>query len=107
MSAPPICNFQFTIFNLQSCHRPQGGSANLQFSICNLATARKVVLGHLKAQETQGNATERYQWKLQLVRGLYDHGWTAEDVRQLFRLIDWMMALPLDLHGPGSRRVKG
>jgi len=57
----------------------------------------QVVLGHLKAQETQGNATERYQWKLQLVRGLYDHGWTAEDVRQLFRLIDWMMALPLDL----------
>jgi hypothetical protein len=57
----------------------------------------QVVLAHLKGQETQGNATERYQWKLQLVRGLYDHGWTAEDVRQLFRLIDWMMALPVDL----------
>jgi hypothetical protein len=28
------------------------------------------------------------------VRGLYERGFGAEDVRQLFRLIDWLLALP-------------
>jgi predicted DNA-binding ribbon-helix-helix protein len=28
------------------------------------------------------------------VRGLYERGFSAKDVRELFRLIDWMMALP-------------
>jgi hypothetical protein len=32
--------------------------------------------------------------KVQLVKGLYDRGWAAEEVRELFRLIDWMMDLP-------------
>jgi hypothetical protein len=31
---------------------------------------------------------------VQLVKGLYDRGWAGEEVRQLFRLIDWMMDLP-------------
>jgi flagellar biosynthesis/type III secretory pathway protein FliH len=31
---------------------------------------------------------------VQLVKGLYDRGWAAEQVRELFRLIDWMMDLP-------------
>jgi hypothetical protein len=34
---------------------------------------------------------------VRLVRGLYDRGLTAEQVRQLFRLIDWMLQLPEDL----------
>jgi hypothetical protein len=28
------------------------------------------------------------------VRGLYERGFSAEDVRQLFRFIDWLMELP-------------
>ena len=31
---------------------------------------------------------------MQLVKGLYGRGWAAEEARQLFRLIDWMMDLP-------------
>src|SRR5207302_4910505 len=53
-----------------------------------------VVLAHLKARETQGNPTNRHTWKLRLVRGLYERGFSAKDVRDLFRLIDWMMELP-------------
>ena len=56
-----------------------------------------VVLAHLKALETRRDPVQRRQWKIQLVKGLYEHGWSAEDVRQLFRLIDWLMDLPQEL----------
>ena len=57
----------------------------------------QVVLAHLKALETRKDTASRYAWKVRLIRGLYDRGWTAKDVRQLFRLIDWMMTLPAEL----------
>jgi hypothetical protein len=56
-----------------------------------------LVLAHLKALETRHAAHERHRWKLRLVKGLYERGWAAEKVRQLFRLIDWMMELPPEL----------
>jgi hypothetical protein len=59
----------------------------------------QVVLAHLKAQETRQEPANRYAWKVRLVRGLYERGWTAEDVGQLFRLLDWLMALPEGLPG--------
>ena len=52
---------------------------------------------HLKTLETRRLPQQRYRWKLELVKGLYDHGYNAEDVRQLFRFIDWLMMLPEDL----------
>lgn len=55
-----------------------------------------VVQAHLKALETRGDDEARHHWKLRLVRGLYERGWTAERVRPLFRLIDWLMELPED-----------
>jgi hypothetical protein len=54
----------------------------------------KVVLAHLKALETRQDPEGRRAWKFRLVRGLYERGFKAEDVRQLFRLIDWLMELP-------------
>jgi len=54
----------------------------------------QVVLAHLKALETRGDPAARRLWKWRLVRGLYERGFDAEDVRQLFRLIDWLMELP-------------
>ncbi len=54
----------------------------------------KVVLAHLKAQETHGDPAGRYNWKVRLVRNLYERGSSPKDVRDLFRLIDWMMELP-------------
>jgi hypothetical protein len=54
----------------------------------------KVVLAHLKARATQGDAAARHAWKIRLVRGLYDRGFKAKDIRELFRVIDWMMQLP-------------
>jgi hypothetical protein len=54
----------------------------------------KVVLAHLKTLETRGDPAGRRTWKLRLVRGLYERGFSKEDVRQLFHVIDWLMELP-------------
>jgi hypothetical protein len=54
----------------------------------------RVVLAHLKALETRDDPEERSTWKTRLVRGLHARGFRSEDVRQLFRVIDWLMELP-------------
>jgi hypothetical protein len=56
-----------------------------------------VVLAQLKELETRGVPAERRLWKVRLVKGLYDRGLNADQVRQLFRLIDWMVELPEEL----------
>jgi hypothetical protein len=53
-----------------------------------------IVLAHVKARETHSKPVERHAWKIRLVRGLYERGFSAADVRELFRLIDWLMELP-------------
>ena len=58
----------------------------------------KIVLAHLKALETRADPANRKTCKLRLVRGLYERGFGAKDVRELFRLIDWLMALPPPLN---------
>lgn len=56
-----------------------------------------VVLAHLKTRETRGAPDARLSAKTQLVKALFDKGLGAEDVRRLFRFIDWIMALPKPL----------
>jgi hypothetical protein len=56
-----------------------------------------VVLAHLKTLETRGAPADRHVWKVRLIKGLYERGLAAEDVRQLFRFIDWIMNLPKPL----------
>ena len=54
----------------------------------------QVVLAHLKARQTHDDPAGRHAWKVRLVRGLYERGFSPKDVRELFRLIDWLMELP-------------
>jgi len=56
-----------------------------------------VVLAHCQALETRRDPASRHLEKLRLVKSLYEHQWSKEDVRQLFRLIDWITSLPEDL----------
>ena len=56
-----------------------------------------VVMAHLRTKATPQNPESRLQWKLNLVRRLYDRGYSREDVVQLFRFIDWIMILPKEL----------
>jgi len=53
-----------------------------------------VVMAHLKAQETKRNANQRKEWKLSLIRRLYESGYSRRDVLHLFKFIDWVMILP-------------
>ncbi len=54
------------------------------------------LLIHVDDPETRSPA-DRKSWKLRLVKGLYERGMDAEDVRQLLRFIDWIMDLPQEL----------
>jgi hypothetical protein len=56
-----------------------------------------VVMSHLKARATHGDPPSRLRWKMHLVRGLYEGGWERQDVLELFRFVDWVLALPAEL----------
>src|SRR5580700_6835005 len=56
-----------------------------------------VILAQLKVLETRHAPATRWRWKLRLVKGLYDRGLNREQVRQLFRVLVWMLALQTDL----------
>lgn len=53
-----------------------------------------VVLAHLQTQATRHKPNERYAAKMTLARLLYRRGYDRQEVLELFRFIDWMMALP-------------
>ena len=54
-------------------------------------------MAHLKTQETRRQPQQRLAWKLSIVKRLYQTGYNREEIRALFGLIDWMMALPKNL----------
>ena len=55
------------------------------------------MLAHLESLATNGDPTARYRSKWALIRNLYGRGLNAEQVRQLMRLIDWLLELPREL----------
>ena len=67
----------------------------------NLETNRNpfatVVMAHLKAQQTTQDRSARKTWKLILIKRLYERGYEREDIINLFKFIDWLMSLPLEL----------
>ncbi len=56
-----------------------------------------VIMAHLQAQATRRDDVERKAWKWTLIRQLYERGYARQDILQLFRFIDWLLALPLEL----------
>lgn len=55
-----------------------------------------VFLAHLAAQDTAGRPEQRRRVKWTLTRMLYEKGYSRERIQALFRLIDWLLALPGD-----------
>jgi hypothetical protein len=53
-----------------------------------------VTMAHLKMLETHQQSQQRKEWKFGLMRRLYERGWQAQDIRNLYRFIDWIMILP-------------
>ena len=55
------------------------------------------VLTHLRAMESKSDPEKRLFWKLTLVKNLYKRGFSKQDVINLYRFIDWIVSLPMDL----------
>lgn len=53
-----------------------------------------VVMTHLRAKTTQRYPQTRLRWKIDLVKALYAKQFTRHEIAELFRFIDWVMALP-------------
>ena len=53
----------------------------------------QVARAQIEALRTAGDPEGRYRAKWRLVRKLYELGYNAEELREIFRLIDWMMHL--------------
>jgi hypothetical protein len=56
-----------------------------------------VVLAQLYAIQTRDDPIGRKTRKLRLLKALLKRKWTDDEIRELFRLIDWIMSLPDDL----------
>ncbi|MCA1596198.1 MAG: transposase [Chloroflexi bacterium] len=64
-----------------------------------------VVAAHLQAMATTRDAQGRLEWKYRIVRGLYDRGWSRQDVLELLRIVDWIMTLPAELELQFTRMI--
>jgi hypothetical protein len=60
-----------------------------------------LVRAHLLALDTRRDEEARAAGKLRLIRGLYERGLDAEDIRHWYRLLDWLLDLPEEM----ERRV--
>jgi hypothetical protein len=77
--------FQFTMIKLLD-YRDRW--AELEQSRNPFAT---VVMAHLKTLETKRHAAQRKEWKLYLIRRLYESGYSRSEILNLFKFVDWAM----------------
>ena len=64
-----------------------------------------VVMAHLKTKETISNLSEREQWKWNLSRLLYEKGYNRKQIVDLYKVIDIMMALPIELQANFEKKI--
>jgi len=64
-----------------------------------------VVMAHLRTMETRKDDRERLRFKLNLSKSLYRRGWKRQEIIDLYRFIDWIMALPDDLEKAYHREL--
>jgi len=64
-----------------------------------------MTMAHLTTLATQGKPQQRQQGKWDLVRRLLEKGYDQEDIRKLFRSLDWMMTLPEELQQSFEERL--
>ena len=54
-----------------------------------------ITAAHILTRQTRKEHQERYEAKLRLVRILYKRHWDKQRVIDLFKVIDWLMTLPV------------
>ncbi len=65
-----------------------------------------IVMAHLKTQTTRKLPQERLNWKLSIFKNLYQKGYNKKQIRELIRVIDWMMILPKNLKNNFELEIK-
>ena len=65
-----------------------------------------IVMAHLKTQATRHIPKQRLEWKLSVIKSLYRRGYNRAEVRELFRIIDWMMTLPKDMDSKFRQEIR-
>jgi len=56
-----------------------------------------VVMAHIKTITTRKEPDKRFRWKLNIIKMLYERGYTRRSVLNLLRFIDWIMVLPAEM----------
>ena len=64
-----------------------------------------VVMVHLRTLETTNNRQARKEFKLALMKRLYEQGYNKQDIINLYELIDWVMTLPKDLQAKLDQQI--
>lgn len=63
----------------------------------NLNPFAVMVMAHLRTKASRNDPKNRLQYKLTLVKQLYERGYQRQDILELFRFIDWLLRLPEEL----------
>ena len=66
-----------------------------------------VALAHLETRRTRNRHRDRLRAKMALLRRLYERGDDPKTILELFRFIDWLMALPAELEANFQQQLKG
>ncbi len=53
-----------------------------------------LIVAHLQSQATRNDPAQRSAWKMRLFRALFQRNLTAEEIRELLRIVDWFLDLP-------------
>ncbi len=56
-----------------------------------------ITTAHLKTKATKNDPQARYSWKWTITTALYEKGFSAKDILNIYRLVDWLMMMPEDL----------
>ena len=65
-----------------------------------------MVMAHLKTQSTTKNLSERAEWKLELIKTLYERGYTDLEVVNLFKFMDKMMTVTPELQEQIKTKIR-
>ena len=57
----------------------------------------KVVMAHLKTQDTKRDSQARKQSKMALTKSLYHGGFTKQQILDIYWFMDWVMSLPKEI----------
>ncbi|NCD43151.1 MAG: DUF4351 domain-containing protein, partial [Bacteroidia bacterium] len=89
------CRLQFDFSTVKlNDFRLQGAWSQLEESKNPFA---KVVMAHLKTQDTKKDHDERKRSKMVLARSLYSGGFTKQQIMDIYLFMDWVMRLPDEL----------